>query len=456
MEVEHPAESGDAVDHEDAAMDTTNDAADNAENKDEPEDGRPAQPSGQTVNEMRRRRRRRRKRRSRKKQEKETENISIILTNCKGYSSKEESIKKDIIEKKVPDVLLINETLLTGERKIKSKDYISFVKNREQKETKGGVGGGGGVATLVANHLRQNTVKTGEGSEGDEYLITRLNHVRPALNIINIYGENESRAGPTKVLESWLRLKRDLDEINGRGEMTLCMGDMNRAIGAGEYGVKGNKEQISAGGELIREHMLKTGEFVLLNNLSLTEGGPYTWVQPGKEEVKSCLDLALASANLAPFVRNVVIDKDRKFTPRRVIRKPGGIKTIFTDHYSVEVRIEGLPRSEKVYEKETNWNLQKPGGWESYSRLTKEAAEEIKVVAENKGLDVNETMRKVETIETKIKFKAFGKTKAKTVKKLASKGSLSHEELLESQSQRVEEAINKVETEGKGRVGNIY
>ena len=59
-------------------------------------------------------------------------------------------------------------------------------------------------------------------------------------------------------------------------------------------------------------------------------------------------------------------------------------------------------------------------------------------------------------METKIKFKAFGKTKAKTVKKMASKASLSHEELLESQSQRVEEAINKVETEGKGRVGNVY
>ena len=42
------------------------------------------------------------------------------------------------------------------------------------------------------------------------------------------------------------------------------------------------------------------------------------------------------------------------------------------------------------------------------------------------------------------------------MKKLASNTSLTQEELLESQSLRVEEAINKVEAEGKGRVGNVY
>ena len=179
----------------DGAKDATDDTDNDAENNiDEPGNGLPAQPYDQAVNQKKIGRRRKRRRRKRK-QEKENVNLSIVLTNCKGYSSKKESIEKDIIEKKAPDVLLINETLLTAQRKIKSKDYISFVKNREEKVTKGGgVGGGGGIATLIANHLRQNTVKAGEGSDGDEYLITRLNHVRPTLNIVNIYGENESRA----------------------------------------------------------------------------------------------------------------------------------------------------------------------------------------------------------------------------------------------------------------------
>ena len=77
------------------------------------------------------------------------------------------------------------------------------------------------MATLVAGHLRHNVVKTGEGKEGEEYVITRLNHIRPALNIVNIYGENEKRAGAIQILESWLRLMKDLEEMKRRGEMIL-------------------------------------------------------------------------------------------------------------------------------------------------------------------------------------------------------------------------------------------
>jgi hypothetical protein len=43
----------------------------------------------------------------------------------------------------------------------------------------------GGVANVIANHLKQNTVKVAEGREGDEYIITRLDHV------VNIYGQQE-------------------------------------------------------------------------------------------------------------------------------------------------------------------------------------------------------------------------------------------------------------------------
>ena len=133
--------------------------------------------------------------------------------------------------------------------------------------------------------------------------------------------------------------------------MILIMGDMNRTIRSGQYGVKGNKEQISTRGELIREQLIKTGEYVLTNNLPLAVGGPFPWVHPGKERVKSCLDLALASANLTPFVKTMLIDKEKNFTPRRMIRRAGKAETIFTDHFYVELIIEGLPRSNKGIEK---------------------------------------------------------------------------------------------------------
>ena len=64
-------------------------------------------------------------------------------------------------------------------------------------------------------------------------------------------------------------------------------------------------------------------------------------------------------------------------------------------------------------------------------------------------------MKKEEIIEDKIICKAFGKTKPQTKKKKTEKVAINAEELLESQTHRVEKAINRVESESKGRVGKI-
>ena len=105
---------------EHAAMD--DEPTDNADNDDsaaqdtaDPGLGLPAWPADQAVDlgqgERRRRkekRRNRRRKRRRKKKDKYTIDMSIVLTNCKGYGSKEESIKKDIVEQLAPEVILLN------------------------------------------------------------------------------------------------------------------------------------------------------------------------------------------------------------------------------------------------------------------------------------------------------------------------------------------------------------
>ena len=115
------------------------------------------------------------------------------------------------------------------------KDYFSFAKNKVKAK--------GGVATVIANYLRPHTVKVGEGKEEDDkYVIVRLDHVIPALNIVNIYGSQESRTPKENISEGWARLEKDLDEIIHRGEAFLIMGDLNRAVGSDEWGVDGNHD----------------------------------------------------------------------------------------------------------------------------------------------------------------------------------------------------------------------
>ena len=404
--------------------------------------------------------RKKRKKRRRKITRRKMTNVSVVLTNCKGYGSKIESIKRDIIENRSPDVLLLNETLMRGERKIKMKNYVSFCKNRSVEKEKGRKEGGigGGVATLVADHLKSGLTKVGEGRDGDEYIITRLGQTQPAINIVNFYGENESRAGERKVLESWERLRSDIEEIEERGEAILLMGDMNRAIGSDELGIPGNKELVSKGGKLIRDELLKDGKYVLINGLKtgLVEGGPWTWVQPGRGKMQSCLDLAIISSVLLPYVKKLVIDSSKMFTPRRVMRKKTGVVSTYTDHFSLEVVMEGLPTKQTTEHPKPRWNLAKPGGWERYEKLTEEAAEKIVRVVNDEKLNEEEIMKGVDAIETKVKFKAFGKTKEATLKKQVERKHTNDEELLEQQGKAMEEEIMKVKGEAKDRVGRVY
>ena len=156
---------------------------------------------------------------------------------------------------------------------------------------------------------------------------------------------------------------------------------------------------------------------MLLNGLNLAEGGPWTWVRRGDPSCRSCLDLAIASANLVPYVTKMKIDSERKFTPRRVMRKRGKITTVYADHFAVQVVLAGMPRA--ICQKtggEASWNLQRPGGWQLYEELTNQEAEKILKIVENTSIPIDEVIKKIDTIETKIKFRAFGKTKPSTNK----------------------------------------
>ena len=137
-------------------------------------------------------------------------------------------------------------------------------------------------------------------------------------------------------------MTNEIKNIESRGEGCLLIGDMNWAIGDGRWGIEGNKSNVSYGGLLMRE-LLETQEYFLLNNLSMVEGWPWTWFSRADSKVKSCLDLAVISRNLLPFVTKVVIDNQREFTPFRVTRK----KSLYTEHLSYKVVLRKVKSREK-------------------------------------------------------------------------------------------------------------
>ena len=181
----------------------------------------------------------------------------------------------------------------------------------------------GGVATAVANNLKQHWSKVSEGENDDEFLITRLDHVYPPIIVINVYGGQESRMTRKEVLDSWLRLKREIEATLNRKEGIVLIGDFNRSIGNDHLGIKGNTNKITYGGEHLRE-MLKENKMVLVNGLELTQGGPWTWESRADPNKKSCLDLVMVSEDLIPYVSSLLVDSKREYAPCRVTNRKKG------------------------------------------------------------------------------------------------------------------------------------
>ena len=59
----------------------------------------------------------------------------------------------------------------------------------------------GGVATAVVNEENPTTIKTLEGGNKDEFIVTRHSQFQRPINIINNYGETESRTDRAEIEE---------------------------------------------------------------------------------------------------------------------------------------------------------------------------------------------------------------------------------------------------------------
>ena len=387
--------------------------------------------------------------------------LKIIHSNTDGYKSKKESIH-EIVTNEKPDILCLNDTNLKGSLKVKVPGYFSYNKNRDKHK--------GGVATVIANHLVHNTMKVAEGTEEDEYIITRIDKTVPAVNIVNIYGSQESRSTNDDIEKGWYRLMKDIKDIEARKEAVIIIGDMNRHVGSGEDGIKGNKIYISYGGQLIR-NLIRDRRYILINNLDIVQGGPWTWQDRKDISRKSCLDLCIVSTSLLPYISSIVIDKDMKFTPRRVVKTKKETKSIYSDHFSLKVELKGLPKKQEQEKKETMWKVNNPGGWETFKALTDKAAHEIEDAIDN-DTDIDKVIKKINVIETKIKFKSFGKTKvsSKQVKKdikcldpckiyncnRCKNQKEKDEELIDKRTKQIEEAVLRIKESRQGRAGNIF
>ena len=162
------------------------------------------------------------------------------------------------------------------------------------------------------------------------------------------------------------------------------------------------------GGTQVKE-LLETG-YTLVNGSCKVKGGPFTRYDPSEPEndiKKSVLSLCIVSNELFEFVDSLIIDKEKKFTPYRVLSSS---RVVFTDHYSLLLKFKNLPtvNAKKTSKPETIWNTKKDGGWVTYEQLTTEN-EVLEKVPSMSNTDPNAIEKVISKEMQSVKYKSFGK-----------------------------------------------
>ena len=298
-------------------------------------------------------------------------------------------------------MVTINEVGLRKDKKVSLNGYNCYTRNRKTDQNMGG------VATAVVDAEKSSTLKIVEGENKDEFIITRHGKFQRAINCINYYGEQESRTDKIEIEERWARLTKIMKDIENNDEEAILIGDLNKLVGNDKSEIKNNNPKVSFGGKLILE-LITEGNYLLVNGSEKCRGGPFTRQEPNNPDVESCLDLVIVSRGLIEYIQELVIDKERKFTPHRA----GKGKLIYTDHFSMHFILKGMPLNNPAMRKDISqviWNTNKAGGWSKYKEITEDNIELKRIVEQGDEISPNDMMEKIEKITKKIKFQCFGK-----------------------------------------------
>ena len=111
---------------------------------------------------------------------------SIFHTNIRAYNSKKKSFLS-IINGVSPSVITLNDVGYKKDKKLNVPGHYCYNRNRVSENM-------GGVATCIKNDEKNYAIKTDEGSGKDEFIISRHSKFQKPINVINCYGEIESRS----------------------------------------------------------------------------------------------------------------------------------------------------------------------------------------------------------------------------------------------------------------------
>ena len=93
-------------------------------------------------------------------------------------------------------------------------------------------------------------------------MVTRLSNFHNPINVINIYGEQESRVTQNDIENRWISIFNVIAKIENISESCIIISDLNKHFGCDELSVRNNHPKVTFGGELVRA-LLADGNYIL-------------------------------------------------------------------------------------------------------------------------------------------------------------------------------------------------
>ena len=319
----------------------------------------------------------------------EDEGVRFFYANCRGYSSKRESILQ-ITNDLDSDIVILTETNFKGNRHPKLPNFVTFFRNREILNM-------GGICIMVKEKYKNYTVRSKSGSGSNEFMVVKINCFKPKLAILALYGSQKSEGAgviETNIHEVFFELR----ECQAAGYSTLLVGDTNLQLG--RELIPNNDMMVSKAGNLFNEYAKELG-LTAANNLSTN---PATYV---RGELQRVLDVVMVDD--IKMVKQFHTDSnDKEFTPYTVKTVKGGaFSRVHSDHRAIHWSMN-LEMDKPESKLPPVWRHNRPLGDQKFDVLTDEGAEWIIDLCES-DMDINSIIKKVDKFVEKSKYTAYGK-----------------------------------------------